>query len=254
MRRTIPRAQALLAVSAHTARQLTARLGVPPERIVVVPNGIDELFHPRSASGLQCVAERYGLPERYVIYAGSIHPRKNVARLIRAFASARRERALPHHLILVGGLGWHFDDVLAAMREVNAASAAEVVRSLGRVPDVDLAPLIAGADCLAYPSLDEGFGLPMVEAMACGTPVLTSRIAALEEVAGDAAVLVAPHDEPAIAAALGALCTESTLREQLRDRGLAQAARYRWSQVADETLRVYQRLAGASSATRMTRA
>ncbi len=246
MRRTIPRARALLAVSAHTGRQLTTRLGIPPERVVVVPNGIDPRFRPQSASERRRVADRYGLPDRYVIYAGSIHPRKNVARLIRAFASARQEHAFPHHLILVGGLGWHFEDVLAAMREVNAASGAEVLRSLGRVPEADLAPLIAGADCLAYPSLDEGFGLPVVEAMACGTPALTSDGSALREVAGDAALLVDPRDEASIAAGLARLLSDESLRVALREAGLARAARLSWGAVAEAVLAVYRQVARPS--------
>jgi glycosyltransferase involved in cell wall biosynthesis len=246
MRRTIPRADALLAVSGHTATRLTTTLGIPAERIVVAPNGIAARFGPQSASERRRVAEAYTLPHPYVICVGSIHPRKNVARLIRAFARARHEQALPHQLVLVGALSWQFDDVLEAIRTANvgatgAAGAAEtVVRHLGRVPDADLAPLIAGADCLAYLSLDEGFGLPVVEAMACGTPVLTSAGAALAEVAADAALLVEPRSEDEIVHGLARLLTDSARRVALREAGFARAARFGWAEVGRAVVGVYR--------------
>jgi glycosyltransferase involved in cell wall biosynthesis len=189
------------------------------------------------------VRTRYQIDGPYVIAVGTIEPRKNLASLVRAFAQAKQQWNLPHRLLIVGKLGWGYDDVLAAVRDARPPGN---VRLLGYLPREDIPPLVADADALAYLSLDEGFGLPILEAMACGTPVLASRVAALEELAGDAAVLVTPHDEHTIAGALGALCTVPTLRGQLRDSGLAQAARYRWSRVADETIRVYRQLDGAA--------
>jgi glycosyltransferase involved in cell wall biosynthesis len=251
MRLTIPRARTLLAVSDHTARQLTALLGIPAERIVVAPNGIDARFGPQSAGELRRVAQAYGLPERYIVSVGNINPRKNVARLIRAFAHARQEHALPHQLLLVGALGWQYDDVLDAMRAANTGPVNDgkpVIRYLGHVPDADIAPLIAGAECLAYPSLDEGFGLPVIEAMACGTPVLTSRSSALGEVAADAALLVEPGDESAIASGLAAVLTDPARRSALRAVGLARAARFGWAGVARAVIDVYTEVYAAAPA------
>jgi glycosyltransferase involved in cell wall biosynthesis len=244
MRATLPRAAAILTVSASTARDV-ARLGaVAEERICVIPHGVDGAFHPMSAEERARTRAQYRIDGPYVIAVGTMEPRKNLARLVRAFAQAKQQWNLPHRLLIVGKPGWGYDDVLAAVRDTTPTD----VRLLGYLPRQDIPPLVAAADALAYVSFDEGFGLPVLEAMACGTPVLTSRVAALEEVAGDAAVLVSPYDERAIAGALGAVCSEPALRERLRDRGLAQAARYRWSHVADKTIGVYKQLAGATPA------
>ncbi len=240
MRRSIPRAAAILAVSGYTARQISEILGVAPERITIAPNGIDARFRPRSRSELRAVTERYGLGAPYIIYVGSVNPRKNIARLVRAFTRVRQEHHFPHHLVLAGKLGWQYDDALAAIRESGEASA---IHLLGHVPDEDLPLLVAGAECLACPSLHEGFGLPVIEAMACGTPVLTSACSSLTEVAGDAALLVDPTREEAIAAGLSRMLRDAELRAQLREAGLRRAQQYTWAQVGEAAMAVYQRVA-----------
>lgn len=244
MRATIPRARALLAVSEATARDLMARCAIPRERVVVVPNGTDTRFRPYSASERQRVIEAYRLPAPYVLFAGSINPRKNVTRLIRAFARVRREHSLPHQLLLVGSFGWQYEDVVEAMQQANMAGGGEVVRHLGQVADDEIAPLIAGADCLAYPSLEEGFGLPALEAIACGTPVLHAAIPALNEVTNGAGLAVDPLSETAIADGLLTLLRDPALRATLRQRGLIRAQDFAWSSVARAVIRAYRQASG----------
>jgi glycosyltransferase involved in cell wall biosynthesis len=244
MQISIPKASAVMAVSGHTARLLSARLHIPPERIVVIPAGVDERFRPSSPAALQAIATRYRLTVPYIIYVGSINPRKNVDRLIRAFAHARRAHDLPHQLLLVGEFGWQYDHVLAAIRK---AALGDTIRVLGHVPAEDVPALISGAVCLAYPSLEEGFGLPVIEAMACGTPVLTSAASSLKEVARNAALLVDPTSEDAIAQALIRLIHDQALRDSLHAAGLARARDFEWKQVAAATIQVYRQVAAMSA-------
>lgn len=237
MRTSIPRAAAILAVSTATANQLTATMGVAPATISVVPNAVDERFHPATPDDRARIAQTYHFQAPYIACVGSISPRKNVARLVRAFAHAKRTHHLPHSLILAGGLGWQYDDMFEAIREVDLG---EQIRVLGRIPDADIAPLIACASVLAYPSLEEGFGLPVVEGMACGTPVLTSAASSTQEIGGGAALLVDPTSVEEIAAGLGRLCTDVQLRRQLSAAGLLRARGYRWSSVASAAIEAYR--------------
>jgi glycosyltransferase involved in cell wall biosynthesis len=244
MKASMPKASALMAVSGYTARLLTARLHIPPERIVVIPPGVDERFRPSTPAALQATATRYKLTMPYIVYVGSINPRKNVDRLIQAFARARRDHDLPHQLLLVGEFGWQYDQVLAA---ITTAALGDAIRVLGHVPAKDVPELISGAVCLAYPSLEEGFGLPVIEAMACGTPVLTTAGSSLKEVARDAALLVDPTSEDAIAQAIVRLIQDEELRDSLRTAGLARARDFKWNQVAAAVIEVYRRVAAMSA-------
>jgi glycosyltransferase involved in cell wall biosynthesis len=201
-----------------------------------VPNGVDEDFHPPSLAERGRVAREYNITAPYVIALGTIEPRKNLARLVRAFVRARREHQLPHHLIIVGKLGWGYDDVLAAIAEANLGPA---IRMLGYVPRHDIPPLIGGADVLTYVSLLEGFGLPVAEGMACGAPVVTSAVASLAEVGGNAPVLVAPTDEQAIADALARVCGDEQLRVRMRTASLERARQFTWARVAEIAVAMY---------------
>lgn len=234
-RHVVRSAAHLIADSQATQRDLRTYFHVPDTRISVAWAGCSAPFRqPPEAEAIRRVREKHALPERFVLYVGRLQPRKNIARLVEAFARLRARRpGLPHHLILAGGEGWLSHGI---HRAVEASSAREYIRFTGFIPEEDLPPLMAAADVLALVSLWEGFGLPVVEAMACGTAVLTSTTSSLPEVAGDAAALVDPYDVDAISAALERLLTDDAYRHDLEARGPAQAAKFTWEATARTVL------------------
>ncbi|HEU0025537.1 MAG TPA: glycosyltransferase family 1 protein [Ktedonobacterales bacterium] len=238
--RAIPRASALMAISSETARALTDVFGIPSDRIKVVHNGVDARFHPASQAEVASITRRYAIDEPYLLTLGAVERRKNLARVIRAFARARRSAGLPHRLLIAGKPGWGYEEVEAAAAETDLPDA---IRMLGYLPGEDIPPLISGADALVYLSLAEGFGLPVVEGMACGAPVITSSTAALAEVAGDAGYLVDPVDEEAITSTLIQVCQDSALRARLREASLRRARAFSWSHVADAAIATYREAA-----------
>ena len=186
------------------------------------------------------VLARLRVPSPYVLFVGTLEPRKNVVRLVRSYRRAVDAAGLPHALVLAGPSGWGGEDLL---HELATPGAGRVVRTGAVSPD-DLDALYRAADCFAYPSLYEGFGLPVVEAMSRGVPTLTSNVSSLPETAGGAALLVDPTDEAAIAAALERMLTDADLASDLRERGPRQAAGFSWPATARATLEVYQHLIG----------
>jgi len=238
-------ARQLIAISQATRNDLITHYGVAPEKIAVVYHGLGPQFHPITHTAtINAVRARYGIRAPYFLYIGTVQPRKNLARLIDAFAQALQAGMTvthpggpsgPPHLLLAGKKGWM---TAAIEQRAAAAGVAGQVHFSGYVADADLPALLSGALAFVFPSLYEGFGMPVLEAMACGTPVLTSNSSSLPEVAGDAALLVDPHDTGAIADELTRLATEPILREQLRMRGPAHAAQFTWERCAAETLRV----------------
>jgi len=227
-------ATALIAVSETTKRDVIRNLGVHEERIFVVHEGIDHArFRP---------VERRLLNERYVLFVGSEHPRKNLAAVLRAFAALKRERRLSDlKLVKVGGPGGSEAPFRArTLALVRALGLDDDVVFTEHVPDEDLSAWYSGAACLAWPSLYEGFGFPPLEAMACGCPVVASTAGSLPEIAGPAALLVEPHDERALADAIRTLILDPP--SDLIERGLTHAARFSWDRTARETLCVYEML------------
>ncbi|MFQ6100186.1 MAG: glycosyltransferase family 4 protein [Anaerolineae bacterium] len=229
------RARRLIAVSAHAAAESTRLLGVPPERVDVVYHGVDPAFRPLPDDEVAAFRQRRGLPERFVLFVGTLEPRKNLARLVEAFARIHDGRV---RLVLAGGKGWFYDELFA---KVEALGLSEEVILPGYVMNDELPLWYNAATVLAYPSLYEGFGLPVLEAQACGTPVLTSNVSSLPEAAGDAAVMIDPYDVEALAAGLSRLLEDEALRRELREHGLAHASQFTWSHTAQETARVYRR-------------
>ncbi len=228
----------IIADSCHTRADLIRLLGVRPERIEVVYLGVDETFRPvTDPAALAAVRERYGLPERVILYLGTLEPRKGLDTLVAAFA--RLAADLPHHLVIAGKRGWYTEPLF---RQVRALGLERRVHFPGYVAAGDQAALYSLADLFVLPSRYEGFGLPVLEAMACGTPVVCSQAASLPEVAGDAAVLVPPGDVEALAGGLRGVLQDGVLRQGLRERGLERARRFTWEETARHTLAVYEQV------------
>lgn len=229
------RSDRIAAVSAFTADQTAELLGFPCERIVVVPHGVDPL--PEFSVGqLNAFRAEHGLQRPFLLNVGALQERKNIGRLVDVF-----ER-LPNELLLVlaGSTGYGGERITA---RIAASPARGRIVLLGYVDDAAKAKLYRTAHALAFPSLDEGFGIPILEAMSAGLPVLTSNCSAMPEVAGDAAVLVEPRSAEAIAEGLLRIVEDEALRQDLRRRGLARAAAFTWSRAAETMLALYRELA-----------
>lgn len=229
------RARRLIAVSEHAASESVRLLDVPRDRIDVVYHGVEPRFRPLPPDQVAAFRDQHSLPERFVLFVGTLEPRKNLVRLVEAFARVRDGQT---KLVLVGGKGWLYDDLFA---QVERLGLNDEVIFAGYVRSEELPLWYNAARALAYPSLYEGFGLPVLEAQACGTPVLTSNVSSLPEAGGEAALLVRPRDVAAIAEALNRLLTDAALRDELRERGLDHAEAFSWPSTARETVRVYRR-------------
>ena len=240
IRGAVRRAAMVIAASEATRRDAVNLLDVDPARVVTVPHGVAPEFRP-GASNAE-VRARLGLPEHFLISVGRLDPRKNLRRLFEAYALARRVHGVTAPLCVVGEPGWLYDEILAAPARLGIAGHVTFTSYL---PVADLVALYGAADALLYPTLYEGFGLPVLEAMACGAPVITSNGSSLPEVAGEAALLVDPLDTTALAAAIGRVTGDAGLRAQLRGAGLERAALFGWDRTARATLTVYERALGS---------
>ena len=234
---SVRRANHIIAISESTRRDLISIFHARPDRVSVVYCGTDPVFaRTRSAAELAEYRTRRGLPDRFILHVGTIEPRKNIARLVRAFARAKRDPRLPHKLVLIGARGWKYTDVDQAIEQENLKG--EVIFA-DYVPQDELPLWYRAAELFVYPSLYEGFGMPPLDAMASGTPVVTSNAASLPEVVGDAGLQVAPDDQTALADAIVRALTEPGLREQMIARGLVQASHFSWARAAQETAALY---------------
>ncbi len=246
VRHSARRAARILSLSEHTRRDIIETYGIDGERIKAIPLAAPKHFAPVKDDGeLQRVRHTYGIDGEYILSVGSIQPRKNLARLIKAYASLRGEYSaakLPK-LVLVGKCAWLYDQTLRALEE---SGVQEAVVLTGYVPEADLPALYTGALCFVYPSYFEGFGLPPLEAMKCGAPVIVGNRTSLPEVVGDAALTVDPFDVDAIAQAIKLLMEDSQLREELSVKGQQRAAAFDWQETARRTLTVYEEVARLS--------
>jgi glycosyltransferase involved in cell wall biosynthesis len=230
-----------------TKNDLVTHLSADPDKVAVVSRGVDPQFQPsRSLESIEAVRQKYHLPDRFILYVGTLEPRKNVARLIRSYRLLRQE-GIRHGLVIAGGRGWLCDDVFEA---ANRDGLGGDVVFTGHVPEEDLPTLYQAADVFAYPSLYEGFGLPVLEAMACGVPVVCSDQASLPEVAGEAALLVDPTEVREIAAALARVLHDGDLRQRMVDQGLERARQFTWERAARNVLSVYREVAGRGRCSR----
>jgi len=232
--RSLRRADRVICVSNSTARDVAALLGVPHDRLRVVPLGVDPAFRPQPPEVIAGVRRRLDLPERFCLFVSTIEPRKNLPVLLDAWAHL--EDRLP--LVVAGATGWRAQEIEAKLERANGD-----VRRLGTVAREDLPALYSAAACLCHPAWYEGFGLPPLEAMACGTPVVASDRSSLPEVVGDAGLLVDPADPDAWTEALERVLGDEALRDDLRRRGRARAASFTWTRTARETWQVLQEVA-----------
>jgi glycosyltransferase involved in cell wall biosynthesis len=232
------RAAVVIAVSEATRRDLIELLGVPEDRVIVVPEAAAEIFRRLPREDVRSFRAGVFGGRPYILHVGTLQPRKNLDILIRAYAELRRGRGLPHVLALVGARGWMYDNLFALVRDEGLE---EDVRFIDFVDPGDLPLWYNACDLFAYPSAYEGFGLPVLEAMACGVPVITSALGALEELAGDACLTISPGSQEALQLALLRVLEDTRLRADLALRGPARAAMFTWDRTARETAGVYER-------------
>ncbi len=244
VRLAVRAARVVIAVSAATARDLEQRLRVSPQRIAVIAEAADPIFRPQPADAVTALRACLQLPESYALYVGSNKPHKNLPRLVEVWA---RLRSYGVPLVIAGAWDARYPE---AKRRASALGLGDAVRFIGAVAATDLAVLYSGARLFVFPSLDEGFGLPVVEAMACGVPVACSNASSLAELVDEAALTFAADDSDAMASALDALLRDPDLRVEMGRRGVARAAQYSWRSTAAATLDVYRRALAGSSASR----
>jgi glycosyltransferase involved in cell wall biosynthesis len=239
--RSVERADHILADSQNTAHDLAELWGVPAGKVSVLYSGVESRFRPvTDGAELARVRGRYDLPQSFIFTVGTLQPRKNYERLIRAFRQLwTAPEGHSHRLVVAGGNGWLYESIFDSVQELGLDQG---VLFPGFVDDADLPALYTLADLFVFPSLYEGFGLPVLEAMACGTPVVCSDASSLPEVAGDAALLVDPLDVEGWTQAMGQALNDEELRRRLVARGLAQARRFTWERAAGELQRLCRSL------------
>jgi glycosyltransferase involved in cell wall biosynthesis len=235
------RARAVITISESTRRDVVDFFNLPASRVHTIYCGVDEYFRPMSPANIAAFRAAKNLPEEFVLFLGTLEPRKNVDGLIKAYARWRKadSKALP--LVIAGGKGWYYEQIF---RQVEQFNLTDYIRFPGYVPQEELPLWYNAATLFAYPSFFEGFGLPVLEAMACGTPVVTSTAASLPEVTGydGTARLVPPEDTEALSSALAEISHQPDLRAHMSEQGLARAAMFSWQTTAQQTIALYERV------------
>jgi glycosyltransferase involved in cell wall biosynthesis len=224
------RASKIIAVSESTRRDLIHLLDVPPDKIAVVTSGVSEAFKPLDAEAFR---REKKLPEKFFLFLGTLEPRKNLAMLVRAYEALPDTLKQEVHLVLAGGKGWDYDDIFAAVR-------SDTVHFPGYISQDELPLWYNAATALVYPSIFEGWGLPVVEAMACGCPTLVSNVSSLPEAAGDTGMLLPPDDEASWTTAMRRAIEDDEWRQQSAVAGIERAAKFTWQATASATVDVYR--------------
>jgi glycosyltransferase involved in cell wall biosynthesis len=239
-RHAVRRAAKVLAVSESSKNDLIKFYHAPADKIAVTYLGLDSTFHPMNENQVQPVLDKYGLVyQKYILFVGTIQPRKNIVRLVEAFQKIKKENHIEEKLVIAGGRGWLWEPIL---KKVKTAGLDGSVKYLDYIENRDLPALYAGAKLLTLPALYEGFGLPPLEAMASGVPVVVSNISSLPEIAGDAGVFVDPKSVDSIAQGLLKVLTDKNLREQMIVKGLERAKQFTWENTVRKTLEIFQNL------------
>jgi len=233
-------ADAILTNSETTKRDIVDRLMISPEKIHVTHLGADECFRPLPKERIQPVLERHGIRQPYLLFVGSLEPRKNLETLILAFNRLKDKNHIPHRLVLAGQKGWLYEPIL---RAIEASPFRSDIVLTDYLAEGDLPALMNGAEVFVYPSYYEGFGLPVLEAMQCGTPVVTSNVSSLPEVGGEACLYADPHSAEEIADRILAVVQGTDLRKTMSEKGIERSKSFSWDKCARETLKVYESLA-----------
>ncbi|MBW9223589.1 glycosyltransferase family 4 protein [Methanothermococcus sp. SCGC AD-155-E23] len=234
--KTLRMADKIISVSYHTKRDLIKYLKIPEDKIEVIYHGVDEDYKPLPEKEVEMIKKKYNITTPFILYVGSLKPLKNIPTLIKAYYKLRKQ-GLEYKLVITGKKRWKYREIFKLINKLNLQK--DVIFT-GYVPREDLPALYNAADLFVSPSLYEGFGLPPLEAMACGTPVITSNTSSLPEVVGDAGIMVDPYDVDGLAKAMYEVLTNDGLREELRKRGLERAKLFNWKKCAEEHLRVYE--------------
>lgn len=237
-RLAVERSACTIAISQQTKNDIVELMNVSPDKIRVIYNGVESRFQPiADINYLAQIANKYRLPDKFLLFVGTFSPRKNISGILRSFSVLKKRFRLPHRLVMVGEKGWLYRSDLEF---VNSLGLEQDVIFPGYVADEDLPGVYNLADVLLFPSLYEGFGLPVLEAMACGTPVVTSNMSALPEVAGPAGLLVDPYDQEEIASGAYRLLSDKALSSELIRAGLDWSKNFSWDKTAREMLTVFQ--------------
>lgn len=241
LKRTCKTVNKIITISQFSKNEIIKYMGVAPEKIEVVYMGVDhDTFHPHlPPQAQQAVREKYKLPDSFFLYLGTLEPRKNLVRLLEAYALLVERLPTAPALVIAGRKGWMYDEIFS---RVEALQLSQRVHFTGYVPDEEAPLLLSAATAFVFPSIYEGFGIPPLEAMACGTPVLTANAASLPEVVEDAAVLVDPFSVESIAEGLYQLASDATLRARLSEKGLIQAQKFHWEKSAEQLYTIYAQL------------
>jgi len=235
------RVDGVLTNSQATKRDIVNHLKIHPDKVFVTHLGAGPRFKPLEPSFRQPILDIYGLKKPYILFVGTLEPRKNVETLIRAFNELKEKYWIPHQLVLVGRKGWLYQTIFKAIE--SSPNKTDILH-LDYVPDEDVPALMSGAEVFAYPSFYEGFGLPVLEAMQCGCPVITSNVSSLPEVGGEACLYVHPESADELAEAINNVIKDKSYQSVLAGKGMERARLFSWEKCAEETLEAYEQVMG----------
>jgi glycosyltransferase involved in cell wall biosynthesis len=233
----IHKIDAILTNSEYTKKDIIEHLNIKPEKVFVTYLGADGKFKPIDILQVNSVLDKYRIQKPYILFVGTLEPRKNVQNIIKAFNHLKQTKKIPHKLVLAGQKGWKFEDIF---KEIGTSQFKSDIIHIGYADDGDIPALMSGAEVFLYPSLYEGFGLPVLEAMKCGVPVITSNISSMPEVGGDACLYVEPESVQQLADKLYLLINNKDLQNNFSKKGMERAKLFSWEKCAEETLRVYK--------------
>lgn len=236
-RLSVKKADAVLVPSRCTHEDAMKTLKISEKKLIMIPEAPGPEFKPSSEQNRKVLAEKYGLTKNFILFVGTIQPRKNISRLLLAFEQMKDQSNLPHTLVLVGKTGWKTQQIFKTLQRIKHGKE---VHFLNHVPSEELPVFFSFCDVFVYPSLYEGFGLPVIEAMACGAPVAASASSSLPEVGGDAALYFNPGNTAEITRSMLTVIQDNALKNQLKEKSLAQASRFSWKKTAEKTLEVFE--------------